>query len=68
MFHDLLNRAYWFFTDFMVNLANLLGISYVEANFLLFLVVLPVVTLLLLSLTVYQGVVLVRLKRRSLKV
>lgn len=67
MFHDVLSRVYWIFTDFMVNLANLLGISYVEANFLLFLVVLPAVTLLLLSLTVYQGVVLVRLKRRALK-
>ena len=35
---------YWFCTDAMVNLANLLGISYLDANGLLFGVVWPAYT------------------------
>lgn len=39
---------YWYCTDFCINAANLLGISYVEFNFILFLLVFPAVLLLLL--------------------
>lgn len=37
----MLNSLYWYCTDFCVNMANLLGISYEEFNFWLFVVVMP---------------------------
>jgi len=41
-------ELYWYCTDFCINAANLLGISYVEFNFILFLIVFPLVTILLI--------------------
>jgi len=41
-------ELYWYCTDFCINAANLLGISYVEFNFILFLIIFPLVTLLLI--------------------
>lgn len=43
-------EIYWYCTDFCINAANLLGISYVGFNFILFLIVFPAVLLLLLFL------------------
>ncbi|MFT5167266.1 MAG: hypothetical protein ACI8P3_002503 [Saprospiraceae bacterium] len=51
---DLVNTIYWYCTDFCINSANLLNITYVEFNFWLFLVIFPVVTILLLIINVYR--------------
>lgn len=41
---------YWYCTDFFINMANLLGITYVEFNIWLFLIILPGILLLLFLL------------------
>jgi hypothetical protein len=43
-----MESLYWYCTDFCINMANLLGISYLEFNFWLFLVIFPGVFLGLL--------------------
>ena len=52
MLEKAIYQLYWFFTDFCINMANLLGISYVEFNFLLFLVILPAFLVVLVGLNV----------------
>jgi hypothetical protein len=52
--NDLILKLYWYCTDFCINAANLLGISYVEFNFILFLVVFPLVFFVLLLMNVYR--------------
>ena len=45
---------YWYCTDFCLNAANLLGISYPEFNFYLFLVLMPGFLLVLVVLNAYK--------------
>jgi|ETNmetMinimDraft_13_1059891.scaffolds.fasta_scaffold136922_1 hypothetical protein len=45
---------YWFLTDFVVNLANLLGLTYMEANGLIFGVLFPAYTLLMIVIGLYR--------------
>ncbi len=52
----LLNALYWHGTDFCINLANLLDVSYTELNILLFIVMYPAVTLFLILMLAYQRV------------
>ena len=49
MFHELVRNVYWFCTDFMVNISNLLGLSYLESNFILFLIIFPALSIFLIS-------------------
>jgi hypothetical protein len=39
---------YAYCTDFLINISNLLGVSYYEVNFIIFCVVFPLLTLFLL--------------------
>ena len=64
MLHKLIKDVYWFCTDFMINISNLLSIGYDESNFILFLVIFPLLTLFLITLALYQGIILFRLKHR----
>jgi hypothetical protein len=50
----LISSLYWYCTDFCINTANLLGITYVEFNFLLFIVIFPLLILVLLSINIYR--------------
>lgn len=52
--NDLISNLYWYCTDFCINAANLLGISYVEFNFILFLVVFPLVLFVLLLMNIWR--------------
>ncbi|MFT6964447.1 MAG: hypothetical protein ACJAWV_004188 [Flammeovirgaceae bacterium] len=52
MLEKAIYQLYWFLTDFCINMANLLGISYVEFNFLLFLVILPTILVVLVGLNI----------------
>jgi uncharacterized membrane protein len=52
--NSLLEHIYWYCTDFCINAANLIGISYVEFNFLLFLIIFPAVILILLCINIYR--------------
>jgi hypothetical protein len=55
---------YGYCTDFCINLANLLGVSYYEVNTLMFCVIFPVATAGLLALYLVQRVRLaIALKR-----
>ena len=53
----LIESVYWYYTNFCVNAVKLLGISYVEWNIWLFLVLLPGLVLLLLVLNVWRYLV-----------
>jgi len=52
--NELINWLYWHCTDFCINMANLLGISYIEFNMVLFLILLPSVLCVLLGLNFYR--------------
>jgi hypothetical protein len=46
--NDLLQLAYWIYnycTDFVINLANILNLSYYEVNFILFILLYPALIL-----------------------
>jgi hypothetical protein len=52
---------YIYCTDFTINLANLLSISYVDVNAIIFCVLWPAITILLISIYVTQKIRLRRL-------
>jgi len=56
----MIDAIYTYCTDFVINLANLLGLSYYEVNLLLFCIIYP---LILLSLILVYFVQKRRLKR-----
>lgn len=47
--------VYGYCTDFILNTAQLLGLSYYEINALLFVGLWPTLTVILLAITVYQS-------------
>jgi len=57
------DQLYWYCTDFCINAANLMGLTYNEFNFLLFIVVFPMIFLLLVLVNVWRYV-LIPLKQR----
>ncbi|MET4104794.1 hypothetical protein [Hymenobacter sp. UYP22] len=56
--------AYWYCVDFMVNLANLSGTSYPEANTWVLLLLIPGLLALLLLVRLWQRRRLLRLRRQ----
>ena len=59
---EIMRWAYWYCTDFCVNMANLLGISYVEFNIWLFLLLFPGVIIVLLLLNVNRYIIAPKMK------
>lgn len=59
--------VYGYCTDFVINLANLLGLSYYEVNALLFVFLWPLLTVVLLLIFAKQEVLLARLRRAKEK-
>lgn len=49
-----LEIIYWYCTDFCINSSNLLGISYQEFNFWLFIVIYPLITIVLIILNLIK--------------
>jgi hypothetical protein len=47
---------YWYCVDFMVNAANLLELTYRDTNSLMFFVIWPAVTVMLLATVVFQRI------------
>lgn len=47
-----MDSVYWFLTDFVINMANILGLSYMETNGLIFGVLFPSYTVLMLVIGV----------------
>lgn len=58
----IVNSIYVYCTDFVINLANLTGLSYVEVNAIIFCFLWPVITLVLLGSIIWQRRKLKRLK------
>ena len=52
---ELVNNLYWYFTDFCVNAANLLDITYVKFNFWLFVVLFPSIVTILILLNAFRN-------------
>jgi hypothetical protein len=59
---DFIRGIYWYFTDFCINAANLLGITYVEFNFWLFIILFPSTLILLIVLNIFKSRFLKRIK------
>ena len=53
---------YVYCTDFTINIANLLSISYYDVNAMIFCILWPVITILLISIYIAQKIRLNRLK------
>ncbi len=52
-------------TDFVINLSNLMGLSYYEINTIIFIILWPLLTVFLGVLLIVQKVRISRLKRRK---
>jgi len=57
---------YGYCTDFVINLANIVGLSYYEVNALFFIFLWPVVTLLLIAINIVQSL-RIKLNKASAK-
>lgn len=55
---DIVNYIYGYCTDFVINIANLIGISYYEINALLFCILFPLFTILLIIILGIQQVII----------
>ena len=56
--------VYVYCTDFVINLANLMGLSYYEMNTLFFIIVWPVITLVLIIVYFVQVLRFKRIRSR----
>jgi hypothetical protein len=63
---NLCGQLYVYCTDFIINMSNLLGISYYEFNFIIFCLVLPFLTLLLGIRFLYLNYKLYKIKKATL--
>lgn len=60
--------AYWVYnycTDFVINLANIFNLSYYEINFILFVILYPVLIVTVVFLLIIQKWRLRKLKRKN---
>lgn len=55
-------ELYVYCTDFIINISNILGISYYEFNFIIFCVVFPILTLFLVMRLLYLKYRLYKIK------
>ena len=60
-----IQHIYWFCTDFCIHTANMLGITYVEFNFWLFIVVFPATFLILTLLNIRRYIFLPLIKKQK---
>jgi hypothetical protein len=61
-------HIYAYCTDFIINLSNLLHLSYYEVNALIFCMIWPIFTLSLIVLNLYQFLRNIKSRRSSLDV
>lgn len=62
---DVVNEIFVYCTDFVINVANLLGISYYEVNAIIFCVLYPLILSISLWCFLRNWIVLRKLKRNS---
>ncbi|MBC7861382.1 MAG: hypothetical protein IAF38_00325 [Bacteroidia bacterium] len=56
---------YWYFVDFCVNAGNGMGLTYIEFNFILFCLLFPLITIILIFLNIYRYLLSPLLKRKK---
>lgn len=56
---------YNYCTDFVINLANVTGLSYYEVNFFIFIVIYPLLLVILPFVYLYQRSRLIKLKNKA---
>jgi len=54
--YTLMDQVYWFLTDFIINSANLLGLTYMETNGLLFGILFPGYTFTMITIGLLRRV------------
>jgi hypothetical protein len=59
-------KLYVYCTDFIINMSNLLGISYYEFNFIIFCIVFPFLTLFIGIRFLYLNYSLYKIKKSTL--
>jgi len=57
---------YAYCTDFIINLANITGLSYYEVNFVIFILIYPILLLITPMMYIFQKIRLYNLKKRLL--
>lgn len=62
---DLISFIYAYCTDFVINLANLLDLSYYEVNAIIFCVIWPLVTIVLMALNIHHIILYKRVYRQK---
>tara|TARA_B100000795_G_C22663438_1_gene384986 strand:+ start:583 stop:807 length:225 start_codon:yes stop_codon:yes gene_type:complete len=62
---ELVNHIYAYCTDFVINLANILNLSYYEINFIIFVVLYPVMIVGSIVIYVIQRLRLKRIKEHN---
>ncbi|WP_375562735.1 hypothetical protein ACE193_09450 [Bernardetia sp. OM2101] len=65
--NDFIAKVYFYCTDFIINFANILGLSYYEINFFIFCVIYPVLFLALILVFFVQKIRLRKIKRYALR-
>lgn len=64
---DLINHLYNYCTDFIINLANLSGLSYYEVNFFLFGLLYPILLVALILLFLFKQRQYTKLKKSAIR-
>ena len=62
----LFKNLYAYCTDFIINLANITGLSYYEVNFVIFILIYPILLLITPMMYIFQKIRLYNLKKRLL--
>jgi len=64
---NIIKIVFVYCTDFIINLTDLLGISYYEVNTYIFVIIWPALTIILIMMNIFQRVVLNRrMKKQAL--
>lgn len=60
--NDIVNKIFVYCVDFIINLANLLGISYYEVNAIIFCLVYPLLLIILIIIYIQKRQIIKKLK------
>jgi len=62
----LFKHLYAYCTDFIINLANITGLSYYEVNFIIFIVIYPTLLMATPMMYIFQKIRLYNLKKKNI--
>jgi hypothetical protein len=64
--NEIIHTLYWYCTDFCIHMSTILGITYVEFNFWMFMVIFPLIFVILLALNLYRYLIYPIIRKRFL--